>query len=194
MRRQLIAAAATLTAAGGIALAATGPTSASTEYTVPAGSQYLLVTTPTSHGYLVKFAVGYTDGYVHKDPIGASNKIHEIDSYTGQAPDIQGYDGCNSKHQPDMLTSWDNDGAGLGGGSTPATSLHHNVTITITPVGSGPYFLWCHYEHGPETWVTLTFQDGRTDEIYFASPTYFSEILISYGGTTTAVSAVPADE
>ncbi len=183
-------------------LAAVTASASAYDYTVPAGTQYVQVTSPASYGYLKEFAVGYTDGYVHQDPIPVSSKVIEITNFTGQAPDVQGWDGCTNRnvakqHQPDELFLTDSaqsESNGLGGGDTQATGLHHNVTITITPVGSGPYFLWCHYEHGPETWVKLTFADGRTDEVYWSQPTYFLQLFVSYSGTATSVAATSADE
>jgi|SRR5271165_510721 len=201
--RFIVALVAGLATALGLGLAA-GPASASTYanvYQVPAGAQYINVTTPLSHGYLKYFGQNYSDGYIHQDPIPTSDKVQEIENYTGQAPDIQGYDGCANKvntaartYYPDKLWTTDPDKYGYVGGTTPATSLHHNVTITITPAGSGPFFDVCHYEHGKEGWVKLTFADGRTDEIQFAAPTYYLEITISYSGTATSVSATGADE
>lgn len=158
-------------------------------------AQYVKVN--ESHGQLVYFSVDYTDNYIHQDPISATDKVKEIDNYTGQAPDIQGWNGCANRsvhqHVPDQYTTWDNDSAGLGGGLTPRTSLHHNVTITITPVGSGPYFLWCHYEHGPETWVKLKFQDGTVFQIYWSPASYFREIYINHTADNCVMSAAADD-
>jgi hypothetical protein len=193
--------AAVLAAGGAAAALSLAPASASVhDYTVPAGSQYVQVTIPVSHGSLVKFQVWYPDNYIHVDPIPAADNVREIDNYLGQAPDLNGWDGCAStgvhQHQPDMLSKTDDDsyGVGEGPGIGPLTSLHHNTSITIKPVGSGLYFLWCHYRHGPENNVILTFKDGTQDEIWWTQNTYFREIFITYGGTVTTVTAVSADD
>jgi hypothetical protein len=186
-------------------LALTGSAGASAvhaEFTVPENTAYVQVETPSVHGYLKYFEVDYTDGYIHKDPIPVADKVAEIDNVTMQAPDVQGWDGCaapTAKHPgniPDQLDTTDNDTHGLGGGTTPPTGLHHGVTVTITPTGSGKYFIWCHYEHGPETWVLLTYSDGSTIKVYFAGPqySYFLEMFLSQGGTATSVSVTGADE
>ena len=164
-------------------------------FTVPGGSDYVQATIPASHGPLVHFKAYYSDdSYVHEDNIPASDNVAEIDNYTGAAPDVEGYDGCSNARQPDELFTTDTDSYGIPGGTTAPTGLHHNADLTFTPKGSGPYFLWCHYEHGPEPWIYLRFQDGTVVEIWWAVPTYFHEVLIDRAGTVTSVAVIPADE
>lgn len=132
--KKILTAAVALAGAVIMSSLAAGTASASAyDYTVRAGTHYVHVTSPASHGYLKEFAVGYTDGYVHQDPIPVSSKVIEITNYTGQAPDVQGWDGCTGsniaqQHQPDELFRTDSsqsESNGLGGGDTLATSLHH---------------------------------------------------------------------
>lgn len=173
------------------------PASASTnEFYVAGGTTFVQVT--ESHGPLVHFNVAYAwDNYQHADIISATNDVSELDNYTGQNPDTGAkFNGCANTRQPDELFNSDVDKYG-NPGQQPHTSLHHDSHLTFTPVNNGKagysYFLWCHYEHGPETWVTLTFQDGTVFTIYWNKATYFNEILISDGSANT-VTAVGADD
>lgn len=140
---------------------------------------------------------GRRHSYIHQDNISAANNVREIDNYTGQQPDTYGYDGCSKTRVPDQLTTTDNDKNGIPG-LQPHTVLHRTANLTFTPRNNGKagysYFLWCHYEHGPKTWVTLTFKDGSTVHLVWCTPVYFQEIFIDRAGPATTAVSAPADE
>lgn len=187
MIKKLMTAALAVPIAGAVALATAGHASATGfhgDFTVPGGATTVEVDIVASHGPLVHYAVGYAwDSYVHQDVIPASANVTEIHSYTGHNPDNGGPDGCKGI---DTLSTTDSDDPGLMGQAH--TSHNRTANLTFHPVGSGPYFTWCHFEHGPETWAKMTFKDGSTVEVYWATPTWINEIVInpSTTGHTTA--------
>jgi hypothetical protein len=177
--------------------AASATTAVHQEFRVPRGSHYVRVEIPFIHGQLVRSNVAYADDhYQHADIISAASKVSEIDNYTGLQPDTSGIDGCANTRQPDELFATDVDKYGIPGKQVP-TSLHHDVHLTFTPKNNGKagyhWFLWCHYEHGPETWIALTFQDGSTIEVYWNVPTSWNEMILVHGGTAVTVTPVPND-
>ena len=142
------------------------PASASTTIRVAGTPSTMLNTvnvwTPDVASGITAIEVGYSwDHYVHIESLPRGNHVNVLESYT-----CVNLGPCN-----DFIAS-------LGIRDNPGhvgqnhVSIHHNVTLTFFPRGTGNTVVDEHYEHGGIPWISIHFGNGHELYVDTVAPGY----------------------